>query len=346
MRKSLVIFVFFIFLFSAFKSLDGKLFSIPKGFPEPVYDFSKNVMTKNKILLGRALFYDPILSRDNSISCSSCHSMYNAFAHTDHDLSHGIDDKIGTRNAPALMNLAWQKMFMWDGAVNHLEVQALAPLSHPKEMDESIANVILKLSKSPMYRKLFFDAYSDTSITGEKMLKALAQFQLTMVSASSRYDSVMNKQTIFTVQEESGYSLFRKNCNACHKEPLFSTYDFANNGLGLDTTLNDLGRMAITKDPKDSLKFKIPTLRNIEFSPPYMHDGRFKNLRSVLNHYTKGIQSGATLAPELKATIVLAENEKVDLVAFLLTLSDKKFTFSPDLNYPRELFLKYQTVIK
>ncbi len=207
-------------------------------------------------------------------------------------------------------------------------------------MDESIEHIVSKLRLSHMYTNLFLDAYKDTSITGEKILKALAQFQLTFVSAASRYDSMMNKRISFTPQEEMGYKLFKNNCNACHAEPLFSTYGYANNGLGLDTTLNDFGRMLITLEPNDSLKFKIPTLRNIEYSSPYMHDGRFKSLFAVLNHYTSGIQQSASLAPELKTPIVLSENEKVDLIAFLLTLSDKNFTFNPDFTYPREFFTK------
>lgn len=340
MKRSFILLFISVYLFSSFRILNEKSFIVPTGFPEPAYDFSKNILTTEKIELGRALFYDPILSRDNSISCSSCHSVYNSFAHTDHDLSHGIDDLIGTRNAPALINLAWHKSFMWDGAVNHLEVQALAPITHPKEMDESMNHIVFKLSQSDLYTKLFMNAYNDTSITGEKILKALAQFQLIFISSSSRYDSMTQKQIKFTYQEENGYNLFKKNCNTCHAEPLFSTYTFANNGLGLDTTLNDFGRMQITKERSDSLKFKIPTLRNIEYSPPYMHDGRFKSLFAVLNHYTSGIHQTANLAPELKSPIILSENEKVDLIAFLLTLSDKKFIFNPDFSYPRELFAK------
>ena len=273
MKTRLFVILIFILAFSAFTNMSESLFSVPEKFPQPDYNFTSNPLTAEKVFLGRALFYDPILSRDNSISCASCHSVYNAFAHTDHDLSHGIDDKIGTRNAPALMNLAWQKNFMWDGAVNHIDMQALAPISHPLEMDESIANVSEKLRKLNLYRKLFYEAYRDSAITGEQILKALSQFQLTLVSSNSKYDSVMNVQSVFTAQEANGYTLFKQNCNSCHMEPLFSTYEFANNGLPVDITLNDLGRMAVTKNSADSLKFKIPTLRNLEFTYPYMLRG-------------------------------------------------------------------------
>lgn len=322
----------------AFRYTQNELFKAPANWPKPVYDFIKNPLSENKIELGRILFYDPILSRNNTISCASCHSQFSAFTHIDHALSHGIEDKIGTRNSPALMNLAWQKLYMWDGAVNHLDMQALAPISNPLEMDETIANVISKLQKTKVYPKLFYKAFGDSVITGERALKSISQFMLTLVSSNSKYDSVMRKQREFTLQEKSGYDLFKKNCASCHTEPLFTSYDFRNNGLPVDTTLNDYGRYGITKAPEDSLKFKIPTLRNIEFSYPYMHDGRFKRLSEVLNHYTSGVQKNETLAKELQDPIVLTSNEKVDITAFLLTLTDRSFMFNPKFTYPKHSF--------
>ena len=324
----------------AFRAANDSGIKVPANFPKPVYDFSKNPLTPDKVLLGRALFYDPILSRNNQISCSSCHSQFSAFTHVDHALSHGIEDKIGTRNSPALMNLAWQKVFMWDGAVNHLDVQALAPMSNPLEMDENLANVVSKLQATKLYPKLFLNAFGDSVITGEHTLKAISQFMLSLVSSNSKYDSVMRKQAAFNDQEQNGYTLFKKNCASCHKEPLFTNDEFKNNGLPLDTTLNDYGRFGITKNPLDSFKFKVPTLRNIEFSYPYMHDGRFKKLSQVLNHYTAEIHQSQTLSPELHKPIVLTSNEKVDIIAFLLTLSDKSFLFNPQYFYPKEIFSK------
>jgi cytochrome c peroxidase len=149
---------------------------------------------------------------------------------------------------------------------------------------------------------------------------------------------VVRKEAVFSEQEQNGYQVFKKNCASCHKEPLFTTNDFANNGLPIDTSLKDMGRMRITQNPSDSLKFKIPTLRNIEYSYPYMHDGRFKKLSEVLKHYTTGIQKSKTLAPQLQENIVLSSNEKVDLTAFLLTLSDKAFIFNEKYAYPKEVF--------
>ena len=332
---------------------------IPKDWPQPVYDFTRNPLTQEGIALGRKLFHDPILSKDSTISCASCHLSYTAFSHVDHKLSHGIHDSIGTRNAPALMNLAWHKNFMWDGAVNHLDMQPLAPIGHAAEMGETLPHVLFKIVQHPEYRRMFGEAFGDTMVLGDRLLKALAQFQLSLISAGSRYDRMRAGVETFTEQEMNGYRIFRAHCNACHQEPLFTTGGFANNGLLADTVLRDGGRIRITHDPVDSLKFKIPTLRNIEFSYPYMHDGRFRRLNAVIAHYADlafaeaasvparsrfgagtarrhgGVLRSAGLAPELAQPIVLSPNERTDLVAFLLTLSDRDFLLNPDNAAPR-----------
>ena len=297
----------------------------PKTWPAPKYDFTKNPLSKEGIQLGRRLFYDPILSADSTISCSSCHLSYTAFTHVDHDLSHGIGDRIGTRNSPVLMNLAWANKFMLDGAVNHLDMQALAPISSHVEMDETIEHVVEKIQRRAPYPTLFFVAFGDSVVTGEHLLKALSQFELTLVSAHAKYDRVMAGEEAFSEQEQNGYRLFHDNCARCHAEPFFTNHGFEKNSLSLDTTLNDFGRMAVTQLPADSLKFKVPTLRNIEFSYPYIHDGRFRKLSEVLNHYGQNSNLG----------IELSSNEKVDLTAFLLTLTDREFLFNPDFAFPR-----------
>lgn len=331
---------FFIFgtLFFSFISNDFFQIIIPEKWPITKHNFKQDPLSKSKVALGRFLFYDPILSLDSTVSCASCHSPYNAFTHVDHNVSHGIQDAIGTRNAPALMNLAWHPLFMWDGAIHHIDVQALAPISHPKEMGESLEHVVLKLNKSKWYRAKFFEAFGDSQVTGHRALKALSQFQLTLISSNSKYDSVMRKQASFSAQEHNGYLLFQKHCNTCHSEPLFSSYQFASNGLEMDTVFSDLGRYSVTKNPKDSFLFKIPSLRNIEYSLPYMHDGRFKSLNQVLNHYN---QSNKLIKNYKKLpSIQLSVNEKVDLMAFLYTLSDKKFIFNKNYEFPRELLMK------
>lgn len=336
MKKIWSISIVLCLVLCAFQITKEPLFVVPLNWPKPAYDFSKNPLSSQKVELGRSLFYDPLLSKNNMISCASCHSPFTAFTHVDHDLSHGINDRIGTRNSPALMNLAWHQSFMWDGAINHLDMQALAPISHPDEMGEKIESVVLKLQRAKNYPSLFYKAYGDSIVTGEHTLKAISQFMLTLVSSNSKYDSVMRKQAQFTPQEKNGYALFKKNCAACHAEPLFTNLQFENNGLAVDTTLNDYGRMKITKNKNDSLKFKVPTLRNIEFSFPYMHDGRFKTIAAVLKHYTSNIKQNHTLSVHLQKPIVLNSNEKVDLTAFLLTLTDKSFLFNTKYGFPKK----------
>lgn len=317
----------------AFKGIESKLFRYPFYFPKPNYSFKNNRLDSVQVELGRLLFYDPLLSKDNSISCASCHSPFNAFAHTDHALSHGIKDKIGHRNAPTLFNLAWQTSFMWDGAINHLDMQALAPISSETEMGETISGVVQKLQNDPFYQDKFFSIYKDSLVTGERVLKSLSQFQLTLISVNSKYDRVKKNKEEFSIQEQKGYQLFLQNCNSCHQEPLFSTFDFGRNFLPLDTALNDMGRLAVSQQQKDSLLFKIPSLRNLKYSFPYMHDGRFMTLNNVLNHYNDSL----TREKMGKNAIFLSADEKVDLIAFLLTLSDQEFVFNPKHRFPKEL---------
>lgn len=329
MRKNVIILCLFVFIMFSFVLIkDNHFFNPPDYFPKPVYNFEQSPLDSNKIELGRILFYDPILSKDNTISCASCHSPFNAFAHTDHDLSHGIFDSIGNRNAPALFNLAWQKTFMWDGAINHLDMHALAPISHPSEMGSNINEVIKKLNESKAYKELFLNAFQDSTISTSKILKALSQFQLTLVSSNTKYDKVKMGKETFTEQEKNGYQLYKNNCASCHSEPFFSNYNFENNGLPIDPTLNDMGRYVITENENDKRKFKVPSLRNLSFTYPYMHDGRFMTLQEVINHYTSGIEYSETLSLQFNKSIELSSNEKVDLISFLLTLNDKDFVFN------------------
>ncbi|WP_162128229.1 cytochrome-c peroxidase [Flavobacterium phycosphaerae] len=307
----------------------------PKGWPKPYYDFKKNPLTEEGFQLGRHLFYDPIISRDSTISCQSCHLQQTGFTHVDHQVSHGIQGKIGTRNALALINLAWNKDFMWDGGVNNLEVQPINPITNPLEMDEKLENVVAKLQRSTKYRALFAKAFGDEKITSQRILKALAQFTVMLTSSNAKYDKVMRKEEVFASNEQHGYELFKTNCATCHTEPLFSNTKFEKNGLAVDETLNDLGRIKITHKPEDSLRFKVPTLRNIQFTFPYMHDGRFKTLTEVIKHYNS-LGHDKNLPKELAKPMRLSDNDRVDLVAFLLTLTDKEFLFNPRFNFPKE----------
>jgi cytochrome c peroxidase len=325
----LVFFISIIYAFDALKTTPTP-FVIPEGWAKPVYDFSKNPLTKQGFELGRHLFYDPILSRDNTISCASCHLQATGFTHVDHELSHGIDGKIGNRNAMTIMNVAWSKNFMWDGGVNHLDMQPLAPLSNVVEMDENLGHVIKKLNASTRYKTLFSNAFGDSVVTSQRMLLAFSQFILQLNSYNSKYDKYVRKEVggELNTQEINGLQLFRTHCASCHTEPLFTNNGFEKNGLPMDATLNDFGRMNVTHNAADSLKFKVPTLRNIQFTFPYMHDGRFKKLRDVLNHYAT--------TDKLKTPIALNSNEKTDIIAFLLTLTDNEFLFDKRFGFPRD----------
>ena len=335
MKKTTVILLVVILVATqGFRRKPAGSFNVPDGWPKPAYNFRKNPLSDKKIQLGRLLFYDPVLSRDSTISCASCHSPSSAFTHVDHNLSHGIEGKMGTRNSPALMNLAWSKSFMWDGAVAHLDEQAVKPISNPLEMDESLDNVVRKLRASGKYASLFRDAFEDSAITGEYVLKSLSQFMLTIVSANAKYDKVQRGEEQFTENEAAGYTLFQKDCGSCHKEPLFTNGGFENNGLVLDDALRDVGQMKVTGKSSDPLKFKVPTLRNVQYSAPYMHDGRFKSLSQVLNNYVMGVCHGPTLSPKLQKGIYLTAVQKNQLMAFLYTLSDKQFLSDPRYGYP------------
>jgi len=308
---------------------------IPQGWPQHKYDFKKNPLTEEGFQLGRHLFYDPILSRDNTISCQSCHLQQTGFTHVDHQLSHGIEGRIGTRNSIALINLAWNTSFHWDGGVNNLEMQPLNPITNHSEMDETLENVITKLQSSNKYRTLFTKAFGNEKVTSQRVLKALAQFTVMLKSSNSKYDKVIRKEENFTSQEQHGYDLFKFNCASCHTEPLFRSDNFEKNGLTVDETLNDLGRIKITNKPEDYLHFKIPTLRNIQFTFPYMHDGRFKTLTEVVKHYNS-LGQDKNLPKELAKPMHLSDNDRVDLVAFLTTLTDTEFLFNKRFSFPRE----------
>jgi cytochrome c peroxidase len=310
---------------------------IPEGWPKPKYDFDKNPMTQRGIELGRVLFYDPILSEDSTISCASCHLQQTNFTHVDHRLSHGIYGRKGTRNSLSIINIAWSENFMWDGGVNHIEVQPLAPIENPVEMNSSLKIILPKLNRSELYRKKFQEVFgkNNKEITGQQVLKALTQYMLTLQSFNSKYDKVMRKEMgiSFTESEERGLQLFRKNCSSCHTEPLFTNNGFENNGLEPDSYLKDGGRIKITRQLSDSLKFKVPSLRNIELSYPYMHDGRFRNIQMVLFHYSEDIHKTINLSEKLQEPLKLSEQNKNDIVAFLKTLTDTTFLRNPAYGY-------------
>ncbi|MCW3120790.1 MAG: cytochrome-c peroxidase [Flavipsychrobacter sp.] len=334
MRKPVIIIALLVLVvLASFRTKSTDLFRRPEGWPKPVYNFKKHPLDEQKVMLGRVLFYDPILSKDNTISCNSCHLQATSFTHVDHALSHGVEGKIGTRNAPGLTNLAWSKRLMWDGEVDNIDVQAIKPICNPLEMAETMENVVRKLQMAGDYPMLFYKAFGDSAITQAGILQSLSQFMLTMVSANAKYDRVKRGEEQFSEQENKGYVIFKEHCSTCHTEPLFTNEQFENNGLAVDDELKDIGYMKVTHKSEDSLKFKVPTLRNVQYTYPYMHDGRFKTLSMVLNNYIMGIQQSPSLHPSLRKGIYLSSDQKSDLISFLFTLSDKEFLTDPRFSY-------------
>lgn len=329
-----------------------------EGWPKPILVFSNGVNVDAEIALGRVLFYDESLSADGKVSCGSCHTSYTAFAHVDHKLSHGVFDREGRRNAPALMNLAWQSGFMWDGAIQHLELQSMAPIAAHTEMGMSLQDYLKGIKQNPRYQTLFALAYPNQPISLPLALKAIARFELTFVSDQSRYDSMRRQQISFTQQENRGYALFQKFCAACHVEPLFTRPGYEYNGwadglkgmdsAGVVVSGLDRGRALVTGLVNDAYHMKIPTLRNVEVSFPYMHNGGFQSLYQVVKNYSgkrlvvrgdgggSGISGDSGEGQRKVIDISLDANERVDLVAFLMTLTDRKFLYSKDFVDPRQ----------
>jgi cytochrome c peroxidase len=308
---------------------------IPAGWPQPEPLFQNNPLTVEGFDLGKRLFYDGRLSKDGNFPCASCHQQFAAFATYDHDLSHGFDNQFTMRNSPGLFNMAWQKAFHWDGGINHLEVQPLAPITAPNEMAENIDTVLAKLRKDSKYLQQFKAAFGDETINSQRMLKALSQFVGSLVSYNSKYDKVKRGESSFSTAESQGYALFKANCATCHKEPLFTDLSYRNTGLPINTSLRDFGRMRITGLSSDSLKFKVPSLRNAQITFPYMHDGRFYSLQQAVDHYRTGIQNSATLDPLLINKIPLTIADRDNIIAFLRTLTDAAFTSDPRFEAPK-----------
>ncbi len=305
----------------------------PANFPDPVYDFSKNALTEQGVRLGKALFFDSMLSHDGTITCAFCHLPEAAFAHTDHALSHGIRDQLGPRNALNIQNLAWSRTFFWDGGIHDLDLLPISPIQNPVEMGDTMTHVIDKLRNSAKYPPLFSEAFGTSEVTQERFLEAISQYLLTLVSANSKYDKHVRKETggDMNEQELRGLALFQKNCATCHTGELFTDQSFRNNGLlpNPNAPKPDLGRYGITLNESDKNKFRVPSLRNIERTLPYMHDGRFNSLEAVLNHYATGVKDNPALDPALKKDgqigIALTKQEQQDIIAFLQTLTDYQY---------------------
>ena len=298
---------------------------VPAGFPAPQYRFSDNPLSKEGFELGRKLFYDGRLSIDNLHPCSSCHQQIAAFGTFEHDRSHGVFDSHTLRNAPVLFNLSWNKNFNWDGEFSSLTDAVSQPIHGTLEMGETYEGIINKIKNDAEYQEQFKTVFRSPFIRPEYILKALAQFTGYMVSANSKYDRYKKGSDTYTTQEESGYQVYKANCATCHPEPMFTDYSMRNIGLPTDNFLKDYGRMRISGNKDDSLKFKVPTLRNTYISSNYMHDGRFNTLGQCINHYRTGVQQSATVDPLVKNGILLTNTQANDLFVFIRTLTDSAF---------------------
>ncbi len=305
--------------------------AITQRFPQ-VQLPADNPLTQEGVALGRALFHDPRLSINNTQSCASCHDQAHAFAEG-RRFSVGAENQPEKRNAMPLFNLAWQQGFFWDGRTSTLREQVLMPIQDAHEMHETLPNVIAKLSADSA--ELFQRAFGTPEINAERIAKALEQFLLTLISQDSRFDRAARKVAELTESEKRGLQLFvtefdpqrglrGADCFHCHGGTLFTSQSFANNGLEL--AADDVGRMAVTQNAADRGKFKVPSLRNIARTAPYMHDGRFTTLEAVIEHYSQGVRRSDTLDPNLakhpEGGLQLSVQEKADLVAFLKTLTD------------------------
>ncbi|MBL4669832.1 MAG: cytochrome-c peroxidase [Flavobacteriales bacterium] len=303
-----------------------------------------NPQTVEGIALGRKLFFDKILSSDGSVSCASCHSPEFAFTDTS-KFSLGVANALGDRHSMPIFNVAWNwdEKFFWDGRANSVETQALGPVVNPREMNNTWINAVASLQNTTTYPPLFNAAFGTTIIDSILVTKAIAQFERTLISANSRFDKFLRSEISLTRQELNGFAIFddpnRGDCAHCHgsaNNPLWTDNKFHNNGL--DATFTDLGRAIVTGDPNDNGKFKTPSLRNLAYSAPFMHDGRFATLDEVIDHYSTGVTISPTIDPlmELQANggSNLTLSEKIDLKAFLLSLSDPDFINNPDFQAP------------
>ena len=315
---------------------------IPSTLP-PVDIPADNPLTVEGVELGRMLFYEPLLSGDGTQACASCHMQSAGFTDSDR-YSTGIDGIQGNRNAMVVFNLAWSPTLFWDGRESSLEDQALDPIVNPIEMHETWANAAEKLNAHSEYPELFKKAFDIDEIDSNYVVKAIAQFERTLISGNSKWDQWIRGEVILTEQELRGWDLFNidgpivgADCFHCHTAPHFTDFTFHNNGLDGDEDFTDLGLYQVTENEVDKAKFKTPTLRNIEVTGPYMHDGRFASLEEVIEHYNSGGHASSTIDPLMKNIgegLLLSPEDKQALIAFLHTLTDQEFLNNQDFSNP------------
>jgi cytochrome c peroxidase len=319
--------------FTPYRLAIGETFAIP-ALPRD------NPLIEERVGLGKKLFHETILSRNGQVSCATCHDVGHAFAQPDR-VSVGVDGRRGTRNAMPLFNLAWKSSFFWDGRAKSLREQVLMPIQDHVEMDESLPDVVAKLSDHPDYPELFARAFNSSEVTAERIGLALENYLFTLTSSESKFDRAMRGEMALSDTEKRGFELFfteyeprtgqfGADCFHCHGGALFTDNQFHNNGLA---PTEDRGVFASSGLARDQGKFATPSLRNVSLTAPYMHDGRFATLEEVVGHYTSGIHRSPTLDPNLAKHpdqgLDLSKEDQRALVAFLLTLTDEKFPTGP-----------------
>jgi cytochrome c peroxidase len=326
-------------------------YQVPNGFPQ-MQSPSNNPLTKRGVELGRMLFYDPILSSDSSISCASCHKPEFGFS-DNNQFSIGVDGAIGDIQAMPLINMAWQTRFFWNGRAHSLEEQAIGPITNPIEMHETPLNVITKLKSHPVYPKYFRTVFNSNDITIDMVQKALSQFERIIVSSDSKIDEflVVGPSAFTDALEFEGFNIFmteRGQCFHCHGANgtlIAHNLDtlFRNNGLLNDAQLPGAGLSAISGKASDDGKFKVTTLRNIELTAPYMHNGKFKTLEEVVEFYSSGINQNRNLDINFTKNperldqfggLGFTPREKQALVKFLKTMTDTSLANKPELRNP------------
>ncbi len=309
-----------------------------------------NPLTIEGVELGRHLFYDPILSENYTISCSSCHQQQYGFSDP-RRFSLGTRGLQGKRNSMALVNLLWTRDFFWDGRARTLEEQVLHPIQDPLEMNMDLQELLKRLNNSPKYKEMFRKAFCSEEITVDKLSKALAQFVNSLISKDSKFDKFMRGEAFLTPNERQGMQLFQThpipnrlrgaNCGDCHFQPHFDGKAFKNNGI--DSVYQDVGYQNVTNNPFDIGKFKVVTLRNIALTAPYMHDGRFNSLEEVLEHYDQHVKLGEFTDPLIMEAsnvnggaprLFLTNTEKQQILEFLQTLTDTVFVNNPKFSNP------------
>lgn len=295
---------------------------------------SDNPLTEEGVELGKRLFFDPVLSRDSTVSCGSCHAPDGAFSDPGNAVSSGVDGVQGERNSMPLFNLAWHDRFFWDGRAESLEEQALDPVTDLEEMDNEWPQVVEDLKDDPDYPRLFYEAFGVEDFDSMHVVKAIAQYERTLISGESKFDRYLQGKTSLSPDEAAGLNVFmaedKGDCFHCHGDPsnpLWTDAEFHNNGL--DQTFTDIGLEETTGNSSHRGLFKTPSIRNLGFTDPFMHDGRFQTIDAVIDHYSEGLVQSPTIDPLMKAVgqggVQLSAQEKQQLKAFLMTLNDTAF---------------------